>query len=125
MRYPATPFRTADEGSLLGSVRDPSSVGLGKWASAVTRRPRPKAVRWTRSTKQKSPHSEQGSSSGLGESAAVRCVQLDLSSFGDETGPSDNNPAVAKTVGPLAAPRCDVSGREQEIEAETAGGTVS
>ncbi|MGM0687341.1 MAG: hypothetical protein ACQET3_10260, partial [Promethearchaeati archaeon] len=35
---------------------------------------------------------------GRGESAAVRCVQLDLSSFGDEAGQSDNNPAVARTV---------------------------
>ncbi|MFO7837322.1 MAG: hypothetical protein R6V83_11820 [Candidatus Thorarchaeota archaeon] len=48
---------------------------------------------------------------------------MDLSSFGDETGPSDNNPAVAKAVENLAAPGRDVLGTGQDTEAE--GGTVS
>ncbi len=56
---------------------------------------------------------------------AVRFVQLDLSSFGDDTGPSDNNPTVAKVVENLAAPGHDVPGTGQEAEAETEGGTVS
>ncbi|MBS3795460.1 MAG: hypothetical protein KGY80_11210 [Candidatus Thorarchaeota archaeon] len=102
------------------------SVGLGRWATPPwEKRPAPKAVRKTPSSKQKSPLSHNGNSSGRGESAAVRFVQLDLSGFGDETGQSDNNPAVAKAVEDLAAPGCDVSGSGQETEAETAGGTVS
>lgn len=67
-------------------------------------------MRETDSSKQKSSLSKQRFSSGLGESAAVRFVQLDLSSFGGETGQSDNNPAVAKAVGTLAASGRDVSG---------------
>ncbi|MFO7836516.1 MAG: hypothetical protein R6V83_07670 [Candidatus Thorarchaeota archaeon] len=82
-------------------------------------------MRKTPSSKQKSSLSKQRSSSGPGESAAVRFVQLDLSSFGDEAGQSDNNPAVAKAAGTLVAPGCDVSGSGQETEAETARGTVS
>ncbi|MFO7837361.1 MAG: hypothetical protein R6V83_12015 [Candidatus Thorarchaeota archaeon] len=50
---------------------------------------------------------------------------MDLSSFGDETRPSDNKPAVAKAAGTLAVPGHDVSGSGQETEAETARGTVS
>ncbi|MFO7835842.1 MAG: hypothetical protein R6V83_04240 [Candidatus Thorarchaeota archaeon] len=82
-------------------------------------------MRWTCSTKQKSSLSRNGPPSGRGESAAVRFVQLDLSSFGDEAGQSDNNPAVAKAVENLAAPGRDVSGPGQETEAKTARGTVS
>ncbi|MFO7837621.1 MAG: hypothetical protein R6V83_13345 [Candidatus Thorarchaeota archaeon] len=78
--------------------------------------PSPKAVRKTPSSKQKTSLSKQGSSSGPGESAAVRFVQLDLSSFGDETGASDNNSAVAKAVETLAAPgvMCPGQGRRQK-----------
>ncbi|MFO7835576.1 MAG: hypothetical protein R6V83_02885, partial [Candidatus Thorarchaeota archaeon] len=57
--------------TLLGPVRNFVSVGLGKWASGVTRRTRPKAARKTRSSKQKSPLSTKGTPSGSGESAAV------------------------------------------------------
>ncbi|MGV9103213.1 MAG: hypothetical protein ACOC3C_03745 [Candidatus Thorarchaeota archaeon] len=66
-----------------------------------------------------------GVSAGLGELGVVRFVQLDLSSFGDEAGQSDNNSVVAKAVENLAAPGCDVPGHGQETEAETEGGTVS
>ncbi|MFO7836416.1 MAG: hypothetical protein R6V83_07170 [Candidatus Thorarchaeota archaeon] len=103
---------TKGEGSLLGLVRNLSLVGLGRWATPERGKgSAPKAVRKTRSSKQKSSLSKKGSSSDPGESAAVRCVQLDLSGFGDETGQSDNNPAVAKAVEDLAAPGCDVSGQ--------------
>ncbi|MFO7835258.1 MAG: hypothetical protein R6V83_01270 [Candidatus Thorarchaeota archaeon] len=50
---------------------------------------------------------------------------MDLSSFGDEAGQSDNNPAVVKAVGTLAASGRDVSGSGQETEAEAARRTVS
>ncbi|MFO7835671.1 MAG: hypothetical protein R6V83_03380 [Candidatus Thorarchaeota archaeon] len=50
---------------------------------------------------------------------------MDLASFGDKAGQSDNNPAVAKAVENLAVPGSDVSGSGQETEAETARGTVS
>ncbi|MFO7835520.1 MAG: transposase [Candidatus Thorarchaeota archaeon] len=110
--------------TLIPSLKD--ETGLGRWATPERGNgSAPKAVRKTRSSKQKSSLSKKGSSSDPGESAAVRCVQLDLSGFGDETGQSDNNPAVAKAVEDLAAPGCDVSGSGQETEAETAGGTVS
>jgi hypothetical protein len=102
---------TKDEGSILGLARNPSLVGLGRWATPQQgRSPAPKAVRKTPSSKQKSSLSRNGNSSGRGESAAVRFVQLDLSGLGDETRQSDNNPAAAKAVGTLAAPGCDVSG---------------
>ncbi len=66
-----------------------------------------------------------GVSAGLGELAVVRFVQLDLSSFSDGAGGSDDNSAVAKAVETLTASGRDVSGSGQEIEAETVGGTVS
>jgi len=66
---------TSNEGTLLGPVRNPGPVGLGKWASAVVQRTRPKATRKTRSSKQKSPLSRNGYSSYRGESAAVHLAR--------------------------------------------------
>ncbi|MBS3793861.1 MAG: transposase [Candidatus Thorarchaeota archaeon] len=110
--------------TLIPSLKD--ETGLGRWATPKRGNgSAPKAVRKTCSSKQKSSLSHNGPPSGRGESAAVRFVQLDLSSFGDETGPSDNNSAVAKAVENLTAPGCDVPGHGQETEAETGGGTVS
>jgi transposase len=110
--------------TLIPSLKD--ETGLGRWATPERGNgSAPKAVRKACPSKQKSSLSRNENSSGRGESAAVRFVQLDLSGFGDETGQSDNNPAVAKAVEDLAAPGCDVSGSGQETEAETAGGTVS
>jgi transposase len=110
--------------TLIPSLKD--ETGLGRWATPEWGNgSAPKAVRRTRSAKQKSSLSKKGSSSDPGESAAVRCIQLDLSSFGDEAGQSDDDPAVAKAVEDLAAPGRDVPGRGQETEAETEGGTVS
>ncbi|MBD3159042.1 MAG: transposase [Candidatus Lokiarchaeota archaeon] len=110
--------------TLIPSLKD--ETGLGRWATPERGNgSAPKAARRTRSAKQKSSLSKQGTSSAPGESAVVRFVQLDLSGFGDETGRSDNNPAVAKAVENLAAPGRDVPGTGQETEAETARGTVS
>ncbi|GAF81675.1 unnamed protein product, partial [marine sediment metagenome] len=52
--------------------------------------------------------------SGPGESAAVHFVQLDLSSIGDETGVSDNDPAVVNAVEGLSVAGSDAPATRQE-----------
>jgi hypothetical protein len=99
--------------------------GLGLWTRTLdrVRRARPKAQRKIskRSSRGKSSLSEEEHTSGSRESAAVHFVQSDLASFGDETGMSDDDPAVARTVETLAVVRSDGPTSTQEKEAESSG----
>ncbi|MGV9103983.1 MAG: hypothetical protein ACOC38_11825 [Promethearchaeia archaeon] len=67
-------------------------------------------MRGTRSTKQKSLLSKQGTSSGPGESAAVHHIQLDLLSYGDEAEGGDHDLAVVRAVVELAIAGSDDPG---------------
>ena len=98
--------------------------GLGKCASVVeiTRSTRPKAQRKKSSSQGKSLLSAKEPTSGSGESAAVHFVQSDLVSFSDETGESDNDPAVVRTVETLSVAGSDVPDLQQEKEARSSGG---
>ncbi|MFO7835699.1 MAG: transposase [Candidatus Thorarchaeota archaeon] len=83
-------------------------TGLGRWATPPQeKRLAPKAVRKTRSSKQKSSLSKQGAPSGPGESAAVHHVQTDLLSYGDKAGVGDHDHAVVRTVEDLAVAGSD------------------
>ncbi|MFW9887061.1 MAG: zinc ribbon domain-containing protein [Candidatus Thorarchaeota archaeon] len=107
----------------LHSVR-----GLGKWADSVQnagKRLRPKARGKTRSSRRKSLLPSRGIVSDLGESAAVHFVQSDLASFSDETGKSDNDPAVVNTVETLSDAGSDAPVLEQEDEIRSMGGMPS
>ncbi len=73
----------------------------------------------------KSLLSKKGPASGLGESAAVHFVQSDLACFGDETGESDNDPAVVRTVETLSVAGSDVPVSKQEKEVRSVGGSPS
>ncbi|MGY5873900.1 MAG: hypothetical protein RTV72_16760 [Candidatus Thorarchaeota archaeon] len=84
-----------------------------------------KARKKKTSSKGKSLLSEKESTSGSGESAAVHFVQPDLASFSDETGESDNDPAVVKTVEMLSVAGSDVPVVKQEKEARSSGGIPS
>ena len=99
--------------------------GLGKWASVVdiARSTRLKAQR--KSSRGKSLLSKKEPSSGSGESAAVHFVQLDLASFSDGTGKSDNDPVVVRTVETLAVAGSDAPVFKQEKEARSSGGIPS
>lgn len=100
-------------------------IGLGLWTriSLEARRERLKARR-TKS-RGKSLLSEREPSSGPGESAAVHSVQSDLASFSNESGESDDDPAVARTVETLSVIGCDVPTSTQEEEARSPGGILS
>jgi transposase len=109
----------------LHSVR-----GLGMWTRAVVRettnrRAPLKAQKKKPSSKGKSLLSKKEPSSGSGESAAVHFVQSDLVSFSDETGESDNDPAVVKTMETLSVAGSDAPAVVQEKEAKTSGGIPS
>jgi hypothetical protein len=99
--------------------------GLGKWASAIARSSRLKARKKKLSSKGKSLLSKKELSSSSGESAAVHFAQLDLVSFSDEVGESDNDPAVVKTVENLSVVGSDVPTSVQEKEARSSGGIPS
>ena len=58
-------------------------------------------------------------------SAVVHFVQSDLVSFSDETGESDNDPAVASTVETLSVVGSDEPTSTQEKEARSSGGIPS
>jgi hypothetical protein len=58
-------------------------------------------------------------------SAVVHFVQSDLVSFSDETGESDNDPAVASTVETLSVVGSDVPTSTQEKETRSSGGIPS
>ncbi len=64
-------------------------------------------------------------SSSFGESAAVHFVQSDFASFSDETGESDNDPAVVRTVETLSVAGSDDPASVQEKEARSSGGIPS
>ncbi|MHA1137313.1 MAG: hypothetical protein ACTSSE_12580 [Candidatus Thorarchaeota archaeon] len=68
---------------------------------------------------------EKEPTSGSGESAAVHFVQSDLACFSDETGESDNDPAVVRTMETLAVTGSDIPVVKQEKEARSSGGTPS
>ncbi|NIU81050.1 transposase, partial [Candidatus Bathyarchaeota archaeon] len=109
----------------LHSVR-----GLGMWTRAVVRgttgrRARLKARRKKSGGKSLLPEKEP--TSGSGESAAVHFVQSDLASFSDDTGESDNDPAVVRTVETLSVAGNDVPAPTiaQEKEARSSGGIPS
>ncbi len=106
---------------LIPSLRN--DKGLGRWA-VPERAPAPKARRKS-SSKRKPSLSSKGQASDLGESAAVHYVQSDLVSFGDETGKSDDDPAVARTVEALSVVGSDEPTAAQEKEARTTGGISS
>jgi transposase len=106
--------------------------GLGLWTRAIVRgttnqRARPKTQRRIskRLPKGKSLLSEKESSSGSGESAAVHFVQSDLASFSDETGESDDDPAVVNTVENLSVVGNDDPTSGQKKEARSSGGIPS
>jgi transposase len=108
----------------LHSVR-----GLGKWESAVHAgaHPRLKAQKRTskRSSGGKSLLSKKERASGSGGSAAVHSVQMDLTSFSDGTGESDDDPAVARTMENLSVVGSDGPTSVQEKEARSSGGIPS
>ena len=106
---------------LIPSLRN--DKGLGRWA-IPERDPTPKTGRKS-SSKRKPSLSSKGQTSGLGESAAVHFVQSDLVSFSDDTGESDNDPAVVRTVETLSVVESDVSTKTQEKEARSSGGIPS
>ena len=64
-------------------------------------------------------------SSGFGESAAVHFVKSDLTSFGDESSESDDDPAVVNTVKILSVAGGDAPTHPQEKEARSSGGIPS
>ncbi len=106
----------------LHSVR-----GLGMWTRALdkARRAPPKTRKKMPSFKGKSLLSKMEPTSGSGESAAVHFVQSDLVSISDETGESDNDPAVVRTVEALTVAGSDAPASIQEKEARSSGGIPS
>ena len=100
--------------------------GLGMWTRALdrARRARPKAQK-KKSSQGKSLLSKKESTSGSGESAAVRFVLSDLASFSDGTGVSDDDPAVVRTVETLSVVGSDTPTSTQEKETRSSGGIPS
>jgi len=78
-----------------------------------------------KSSKGKSLLSRKELTSGSGESAAVHSVQSDLASFSNETGESDDDPAVVRTVETLTVIGSDDPISVQEKEARSSGGIPS
>jgi IS605 OrfB family transposase len=102
--------------------------GLGKWTDSVQRarkRSLPKAKGKTHSSQRKSLLPSKGQVSSLGESAAVHYVQMDLLSFGDDSGMGDDDHAVVRTVESLSVVGSDTPAEEQKQEARTDGGMPS
>jgi IS605 OrfB family transposase len=114
-------------GRLITLTKSMHSVrGLGKWETSALagKRSRLKA-RKKKPSQGKSLLSKEEQTSGSGESAAVHFVQSDLDSFSDETGESDNDPAVVKIVENLSVVESDDSTLVQEKEARSSGGIPS
>ncbi len=105
----------------LHSVR-----GLGLWTRALdrARHARLKAQK-KMSSLGKSLLSVKEQTSGSGEPAAVHFVQTDLASFSNETGESDDDPAVVSTVEILSVAGSDAPAIKQEKEARSSGGIPS
>ena len=105
----------------LHSVR-----GRGKWADSVNSDKRPRLNSYQKmhsGGKSSLPHMD--AISHPRESAAVRFVQSDLLSFGDETELSDDDPAVERTVKTLIVAGSDTPAIRQEKEARSVGGIPS
>ena len=101
-------------------------IGLGKRANVVLRSTRslPKA-RGKVSSRGRSLLSMKSDVSHSGESAAVHHAQTSRSSFSDESGMGDNDPAVARTVKTLSVAGSDMPASRQEKEARSVGGIPS
>ena len=101
-------------------------IGLGKWANAAScsTRPFPK-TRGKVSSQGRSLLSTKSGVSRSGESAAVHHAQTSISSFSDESGMGDNDPAVVRTVKPLSVAGNDTPASRQEKEARSVGGIPS
>ena len=84
-------------------------------------RTRLKARKKKPSSKGKSLLSEKEPTSGSRESASLRFVQSNLTSFSDRTGKSDNDPAVGRTVETLSVAGCDDPVLKQEKDARFSG----
>ncbi|MBN2229870.1 MAG: hypothetical protein JW779_09790 [Candidatus Thorarchaeota archaeon] len=97
--------------------------GLGLWTRTLdkTQRTRPKAQEKLPS-RGKSLLSIKGPLSSSGESAAVHFVQLNLTSYSDGAGMSDDDPAVESTVEMLTVAGSDDSALKQEKETRSVGG---
>ncbi len=97
-------------------------IGLGKWVNAVSRSARslPKAQGKV-SSRGRSLLSMKSCVSYSGESAAVHHAQTSLSSFSDESGMGDNDPAVVRTVKTLSVAGSDAPAVGQEKEARSVG----
>jgi transposase len=108
----------------LHSVR-----GLGMWTRAVARRATnrrtPLKARRKKSSQGKSLLSKKEPTSGSGESAAVHFAQTSLTSFSDEAGVCDDDPAVVRTVEMLSVAGDDVPASAQEKETRSSGGIPS
>jgi len=98
-------------------------IGLGKWANVVSRSilSLPKA-RGKDSSRGRSLLSMKSGVLHSGESAAVHHAQTSFSSFSDESGMGDNDPAVARTVKTLSVAVSDTPASRQEKEARSVGG---
>jgi transposase len=105
----------------LHSVR-----GLGMWTRTLdkVRSVRLKAQK-KKPSQGKSLLSKEEFTSGSRESAAVHFVQSDLVSISDETGESDDDPAVENTVETLSVVGSDAPTSSQEKEVRSSGGIPS
>jgi len=99
-------------------------LGIGTWALP---RSQPVCLKTSKkkSSQGKSLLSKKEQSSGSGESAAVHFVKSDLTSFGDESSESDDDPAVVRTVEILSVVGSDDPASVQEKEARSSGGILS
>jgi len=102
---------------------------LGLWTRAFDKAPRARLKARMKSSKKSSKGKsllfKKESTSDSGESAAFHSVQSDLVSFSNETGESDNDPAVVKTVETLSVTGSDEPAFKQEKEARSSGGIPS
>jgi hypothetical protein len=101
-------------------------IRLGLWTRTLDKvqRARLKA-RKKKPSQGKSLLLEKERTSGPGESAAVHLVQSDLTSFSDDVGKSDDDPAVVRTVETLSVVGNDDPTSTQEKEARSSGGIPS
>ncbi|MHA2025023.1 MAG: hypothetical protein ACW98U_03895 [Candidatus Thorarchaeota archaeon] len=99
------------------------------WTRAVVRgttnRRAPLKARKKTPSQGKSLLSRKELTSGSGESAAVHFAQTSLTSFSDDTGNSDDDPAVVRTVETLSVVGSDEPTSAQEKEARSSGGIPS
>ncbi len=113
-------------GRLITLTKSLHSVrGLGKWDISVQAGNRSRLKARRIKSRGKSLLSSKDHTSNLGESAAFHFVQSDLSSFSDETGESDYDPAVESTVETLSVAGSDAPASIQEKEARSSGGIPS